>query len=117
MHQSVNQIPLFGGPVTPMRRIDRAPLAASADPLSSHLAAAEVTNSGRRASQKREITVWLRGQNRPFTSMEIAHAAGLDRYMCARRLPDLERDGLVERCALRECEVSHRPAITWRMSW
>jgi hypothetical protein len=28
--------------------------------------------------------------------MEIAHDAGVDRYMVARRLPDLERDGLVD---------------------
>jgi len=92
---------------------DRAPIAATADPISSHLAAAELTSSGRRASQKAEIVVWLRGQIRPLTSMEIAHAAGLDRYMVARRLPDLERDGMVERCAMRECSASNRPAITW----
>ena len=46
--------------------------------------------------------------------MEIAHAAGVDRYMVARRLSDLERDGLVERATMRECTASHRPAITWR---
>ncbi len=115
MHQSADQISLFGRkPEPPARRVpDRAPLAATADPLSSHLAAAEVTSSGRRASQKREIVTWLRGQSRPLTSMEIAHAAGLDRYMVARRLPDLERDGLVERCPMRDCAVSGRPAITW----
>jgi len=79
-----------------------------------HLAAAELTSSGRRASQKRDIVNWLRGQSRPLTSMEIGNAAGLDRYMVARRLPDLEKDGLVERCAMRECAISRRPAITWR---
>jgi len=92
---------------------DRAPLAATTDPISSHLAAAELTNSGRRASQKAAIASWMCGQSRALTSMEIAHAAGLDRHLVARRLPDLERDGLVERGAMRECTVSGRPAITW----
>ena len=102
--QSTDQISLFGKSEPPARRIaDRAPLAAADDPISSHLAAAELTSSGRRASQKAEIVAWLREQVRPLTSMEIAHAAGLDRYMVARRLPDLERDGMVERCAMREC--------------
>jgi len=111
-----NQIPLFGRkPEPPARHVrDRARLAAAADPISSHLAAAELTSSGRRASQKRDIVNWLRGQSRPLTSMEIGNAAGLDRYMVARRLPDLEKDGLVERCAMRECAISRRPAITWR---
>ena len=68
--------------------LDRVPLAAAGDPISSRIAAAEVTSSGRWASQRRE-------QGHAFTSMEIAHAAGLDRYLVAGRLPDLERDGLV----------------------
>ncbi len=113
-----DQYPLFGrrlGP--PARRLhpDRAPLAAAADPISSHLAAAELTSSGRRASQKAEIVAWLRTQERPLTSMEITHAADLDRYMVARRLPDLERDGFVERGPMRVCTASGRPAITWRI--
>lgn len=106
---------MFGSPEPAVRRFsDRASLAASSDPISSHIAAAEVTSSGRRASQKAAIVTWLRIQERPLTSMEIAHAAGLDRYMCARRLPDLERDGLVERGPMRICAESGRPAITWR---
>ena len=113
---SGGQIPLFGSRSVPpsLRTSDRAPLAAATDPVSSHLAAAEITSSGRRASQKAAIVSWLRGQSHPLTSMEIAHAAGLDRHLVARRLPDLERDGMVERCALRECRASNRPAITWR---
>jgi hypothetical protein len=109
------QIPLLGKPEpSPRRVLDRAPLAAARDPISSHLAAAELTSSGRRASQKAAIVKWLRSQERLLTSMEIAHAGGLDRYMVARRLPDLERDGLVERGPMRDCRESGRPAITWR---
>jgi hypothetical protein len=114
--QSTDQISLFGRPEPAAHRIaDRAPLAAAANPISSHLAAAEVTSSGRRAGQKLAIMTWLRGQSRPFTSMEIARAADLDRYVVARRMPDLERDGLIERCAMRDCTVSNRLALTWRI--
>jgi response regulator of citrate/malate metabolism len=108
------QMPLFGGSRSsqPPRP---APLAASADPISSHLAAAEVTASGRRDSQKREILEALRAESAPVTSMELARAAGIDRYTVARRLPDLERDRLVERGQLRDCRVSGRPCVTWRI--
>lgn len=92
----------------------RAPIAAAADPISSHIAAAEITSSGRRASQKAEILTWLRERNQAFTSAEIAGAAGMDRHMVARRLPDLWRDSLIERGEMRVCTASGRQAITWR---
>jgi hypothetical protein len=57
---------------------------------------------------------WLRGRSCPGISMEITARAGLDRYTVARRLPDLELDGLIEPYAMRECTVSSRLSITWR---
>jgi hypothetical protein len=99
-----------------VRPANRAPLARSTDPLSSHLAADEFTRSGRRGAQKRALLTWLRGQLQPMTSAEIALASGLDRHGVARRLPDCERDGSVVRCAMRECGATGRPAITWRAS-
>ena len=95
----------------PVRMPDRAPLARSSDPLSSHLAADEVTRSGRRA-----LLAWLRGQTRPMTSAEIAVASGMDRHGVARRLPDLAHDGLEERCSMHDCGVTGRLAINWRAS-
>jgi hypothetical protein len=72
-----------------------APPAAASDPVTSHIAAAEVTFSGRRDSKKRDILAWLRSQNAPVISMELARAAGMD--FVARR------NGLVEaRCAIAE---------------
>lgn len=91
-----------------------APLARSSDALSSHIAAREVTLRGRRDSQKREILAALGSHSDTVTSMELARAAGMDRYIVARRLPDLDRDGLVKRCPMRDCAETRRPAITWR---
>jgi hypothetical protein len=108
------QLSLVLEPPTAKRLANRAPLARSSDPLSSHLAAAEVTRSGRRGAQKRALLSWLRGRTTAMTSAEIAVAAEMDRYAVARRLPDLERDGLVVRCGMRECGATGRPSVTWR---
>lgn len=111
------QIPLFGEHVSPADSACPAALARNSDPLSSHLAAEEVTASGRRDSQKREILDWLRHHHHlrgAVTSMELAHSAGIDRYVVARRLSDLEHDGLVVRGPMRVCATSGRMAITWR---
>ncbi len=95
--------------------INSAPIAANADPVSSHLAAESITASGLRDSQKREILTRLRDQSIPVTSMELARGATFDRYVAARRLPDLEHDGLVVRSVMRACSVTGRPAVTWRI--
>jgi hypothetical protein len=92
----------------------RTPIAAKTDPITSHLAASEITASGLRAGQKRELLEWLRGVREPLTSAEISAASGFDRHGVARRLPDLAADKLVERCLIRDCRQSGRPAVTWR---
>jgi hypothetical protein len=101
-------------PAKPRSLQNHAPIASHRDPVSSHLAAAEITASGLRDSQKRIILDWLRGRATALTSAEISRDAGLDRHMVARRLPDLERDGLVQRGAERTCTATGRRAITWR---
>ena len=59
---------------------NREPIAANVDPISSHLAAAEITRTGLRASQKRSVLNAVeRFPNR--TSSELADATGLDRYL------------------------------------
>lgn len=80
MNPAHEQIPLFGAPSISSPRSPRpACLARNTDPLSSHVAATEVTASGRRDSQKREILEFLRMRREPLTSMELATAAGIDR--------------------------------------
>lgn len=110
------QIPLFGTSDPPARLIqETAPLAAAADPIMSHLAATELTGSGRREAREAAIVAWLRANGSAFASTEIARAADLDCYIVARQRPDLERDGLVERCGMRVCTASGSPAISWRI--
>jgi hypothetical protein len=99
---------------TPVLAKRAAPIAASTDPESSHIAARDYTASGARGRHKAQLLNFLRQQTRPLTSFEIARAAGFDRVATARRLPDAARDGTVQRCGMRTCEVTGRPAITWR---
>lgn len=93
---------------------NRAPIAANADPQTSHEAAAALTASGARDMQRRRVLDALRRY--PFvTSAELARFGKLDRYECARRLPDLERDGVaVVRQLPRPCTVTGKRAQTWR---
>ena len=47
-----------------------------------------------------------------MTSEEIADAMGVDRYTPSRRLPELERRGIVRRCAQRGCRVRGSLMVT-----
>ena len=105
----MSQLGLFDNPAS-------ARIARRADPLSSKLAAEEITESGLRDAQKSQVLYHLRACAEPVTSMELAHKGQLDRYVVARRLPDLEKDGLVIKVAMRSCGVSGRQAITWRIA-
>lgn len=87
-------------------------LARRTDPASSHAAAAEVTRSGRLAAQKAQVLAAVR-QWPGRTSLELASRMAADRYVIARRLPDLEKDGLVRKGGIRQCSAGSRPAVEW----
>lgn len=91
----------------------RQALARNADPHTSHLAAREVERSGLGRRQRDMVLAALRRFGRR-TSLELAQCADLDRYVIARRLPELERAGLVARGPAVQCPASGRQAITWR---
>ena len=94
----------------------RSPIARKSDPESSHLAANEITKSGLRDSQKEIVLVAVK-KYIGATSAEIAARFGFDRYMVAKRLPELEEDGLVHKGnESRKCNISGRKAVTWYAS-
>lgn len=72
------------------------PLSRATAPASSFRAGVEVKRSGRLASQRRATFAAIR-QHPGKSTKELADITGIDRYMLARRAPDLERDGLVRR--------------------
>ena len=99
-------------------RVDDLPLFARArrsDPETSKEAARAVTRSGVAAAQQQavyEITVKFPSR----TSAEIGALMGEDmrnRYVAARRLPELRDAGRVFNDTSRKCTQTGRKAMTW----
>ena len=87
-------------------------LARRADPVTSHLAAIHVVESGTRAHQQSQTVAAVKmfpGR----TSAELAEAAAFDRYALARRLPECERAGAVKRGEPKHCAITGRLALRW----
>ena len=83
------------------------------DPPTSHEAAYRVESSGVAARQAKQILEHLR-HHPGLTSAELAEASDYyDRYQTARRLPELQFAGLVDKGEIRVCGVSGKRAVTW----
>ena len=78
------------------RHLFDAPRARTTDPLSSHKAADDADRSGLIGRQCAAVLELVRATP-GMTSAELAARHRMDRYVIARRLPDLERRGLVRR--------------------
>jgi hypothetical protein len=90
-----------------------AAIARRSDPESSHRAGGEITVSGRREGQLLGVLALVR-KYPGSTSLELAYKSfSLDRYVVARRLPELEKAGLVSRGPLKQCGISKKLALTW----
>lgn len=86
-------------------------IARNTDPVSSHEAAEELTDSGKRENQNATVTELVK--NHPgFTSLELSRICDLDRYQLARRLADCDRL-TVKKGAIRRCTIGKRSACTW----
>jgi hypothetical protein len=93
------------------------PIARRLDPETSKEAALEITASGRREGQALTVLAFVR-KYPGKTSSELAVKAQTsgcpyDRYVFARRLPELEKAGLVWKRNSRQCSVSGLQAHTW----
>lgn len=95
----------------PMRAVE-TPAARVTDPITSHLAAEDVTRSGKRVHQQRQAVAAVRAKP-GMTSFELSLACGLDRYMLGRRLPEAEKGGAVSKGDARACKITGRLAVTW----
>ncbi len=81
------------------------------DPSSSHAAAAVVAR-GIAGHQQRQAAAAVRACP-GLTSAELSIETGLDRYMLARRLPELLAVGEVTRKGPRPDRNTGRPGVTW----
>lgn len=88
--------------------------ARNTDPSTSHEAACDAESSGR-AQRHRDLVLAALLANPGATSAELGVVV-LDRWECARRLPDLRNRGLVRTCEKgqeRICRVNGTKALTW----
>ncbi len=89
-----------------------AQLARSTDSSGSHDAAAHLVRSGAHVAQKDRTAADVR-RHPGMTSMQLARETGMDRYMVARRLPDLAKESRVFRGAKALCPISNITVSTW----
>lgn len=87
-------------------------LARNTDIGTSHAAAQHVANSGIQQDQQAKAAAAVK-LHPGLTSMKLAQVTGLDRYMLARRLPELLKTEQVWRGPAMPCPVSGRSACTW----
>ena len=82
-------------------------IARATDPVTSHLGAQEVTESGRRRSLKDkcfEVLGWAARTGDGLTYGQVAYAAGITPPQAWRRLSDLKNDGVIEQRGMRMWE-------------
>lgn len=97
------------------RRVDPRTLAAKGEETSA-IAAEKFVESGAHKTQCELVLEFLRAYgNPPPTSLELARKAGMDRYVVAKRLPDLEKQGLARKGIARGCRVSGEKSFTWEV--
>lgn len=82
------------------------------DPETSHEAARKLSQSGRLTGQRRAVLEALRQCN-GATHAELGEAMGVHWLTPARRLPELERIGLVRRGEPRLCRVKGSRCTAW----
>lgn len=72
------------------------PASRSTDPESSREAEQHMNDSGERDRQRQRVLEAVR-EHSGLTTKHLAQRTGMDRHMVARRMPELERQGLVRR--------------------
>lgn len=87
-------------------------MARRTDPAPSHAAARHMIDSGKLTDQQQKAFDLVK-RFPGCTSDELAEKGDIDRYQLARRLPELERDGLVWKGDERVSTVGGRMGCTW----
>ena len=82
------------------------------DPESSHEAEAEITDSGKRVIQCRQVLAAVR-EDVGCTAVELSRLHSIDRYAVSRRTADLEDQGLIMKGMRRKCSINKRMMVTW----
>ncbi|HEY4292083.1 winged helix-turn-helix domain-containing protein [Luteibacter sp.] len=93
-------------------RVVETPAARATDPVTSHIAAAEHTASGKRGTNVAVVIDLVRAHP-GHTSAELARYTELTRHEVARRLPEAETASAVKKGEKRRCAANGTLAMTW----
>lgn len=85
------------------------------DPDTSREAGKRYDKSHKRTIHFQQILITM-SDLFPFTSAEIARWSPLDRFQVARRLPEMERFGLVSRGNKKYCSVVKQDCVGWKLT-
>ncbi len=96
----------------PSPRSDAGPYSHREDPYTSDLAAEKLQRSGRHKGIKAAVLAALRAHD-GSTSGELGRYLGRDWLYAARRLPELEAEGLVQKGEPRLCGFKGTKCVTW----
>ena len=88
-------------------------LPARADDPATSWEAAERNEKSGKTRQQQNVTAQAVADRPGLTSAELSKVTGLCRYMLARRLPEVERQGRVKRGDVRVCSATGYKAATW----
>ena len=88
------------------------PASHRSDPHTSRQAEAAITASGQRQTQA-EIVLEAVNAHPGLTSAELTRHIEMDRWQIARRLPDLEANGLVKKGKPRLCNLKRKLSVIW----
>ena len=98
------------------------PIARRTDPVTSKLAAKNLTASGGRESAQQRVLEFLESltygspfTNPELTSAEISRDSGIPHPTVHKRLPDLRVAGRVINGVPRKCRVTGNLSLTWRI--
>jgi hypothetical protein len=93
-------------------RADRGPLAHRGDPATSYEAARRLVQSGKLTGQRKAVMEALLKCD-GVTHAELGALMAVHWLIPARRLPELERAGLVRKGEPRLCNIKHSRCTTW----
>lgn len=90
----------------------KTPASRATDPVTSAMSEDEINKTGKRRRQQQIVAETVAAYP-GLTSAELAGKCGLDRYQVARRAPEAELSGRIQRDERRKCSVLGSSAMTW----
>lgn len=93
---------------------DNIPIAAANDPVTSHVAADKLNESGKRESLARQIYKAIRKWPHR-TNGELSRLTGIEYYRLEKRVSDLKNAGWVKESGQRKCTVRGTLCCTWEI--